>query len=90
MTDGRTIRWKGFFNARDLGGLPVAGGRMTRFGAFVLTNTTMFTTSQAPRAEPETPPPCDGSRLSRRDPPDSVGADGAVSVEGDAPDLLTG
>jgi protein-tyrosine phosphatase len=35
MPDERTITWEGFFNARDLGGLPLVGGGTTRFGSFV-------------------------------------------------------
>ncbi|MDV6014704.1 tyrosine-protein phosphatase [Haloechinothrix sp. LS1_15] len=31
----RACSWEGFFNTRDLGGLPVRGGGTTRFGAFV-------------------------------------------------------
>jgi protein-tyrosine phosphatase len=31
----RSLDWPGVFNARDLGGLPVAGGSMTRRGAIV-------------------------------------------------------
>jgi protein-tyrosine phosphatase len=34
MTD-RAIRWEGFYNARDLGGLPLAGGGSTRYGAMI-------------------------------------------------------
>lgn len=37
--------WEGFFNARDLGGLPVADGRMTRFGAFVRSADLRFVTA---------------------------------------------
>ena len=33
--DDRTLDWDGCFNARDLGGPPVAGGRVTRPGALV-------------------------------------------------------
>jgi protein-tyrosine phosphatase len=40
----RAIMWEGFFNARDLGGLPVADGRMTRFGAFVRSADLRFVT----------------------------------------------
>jgi protein tyrosine/serine phosphatase len=32
---GRHLRWEGCFNARDLGGIPVAGGGETRWGAVV-------------------------------------------------------
>lgn len=30
----RTVDWEGFFNTRDLGGLPTGSGRATRHGAF--------------------------------------------------------
>ena len=33
--DGRHLDWDGCFNARDLGGLPAAGGMVTRRGALV-------------------------------------------------------
>jgi hypothetical protein len=32
---GRHLDWEGCFNVRDLGGLPTAGGRETRWGAIV-------------------------------------------------------
>jgi protein-tyrosine phosphatase len=32
---GRTLAWEGLFNARDLGGLPTAGGGRIRWGALV-------------------------------------------------------
>jgi protein-tyrosine phosphatase len=44
MASRRTITWEGFFNARDLGGLPAADGRMTRFGAFVRSADLRFVT----------------------------------------------
>jgi protein-tyrosine phosphatase len=35
MTAGRHLDWEGCHNVRDLGGLPAAGGRVTRWGAVV-------------------------------------------------------
>jgi protein-tyrosine phosphatase len=35
VVDGRDLDWDGAVNVRDLGGLPAAGGRTTRRGAFV-------------------------------------------------------
>jgi protein tyrosine/serine phosphatase len=35
MTADRHLEWEGSFNARDLGGLPAAGGRRTHWGAAV-------------------------------------------------------
>ena len=35
MTDDRHLEWQGCHNARDLGGLPTADGRETRWGAVV-------------------------------------------------------
>jgi protein-tyrosine phosphatase len=35
MTAGRHLDWEGCLNVRDLGGLPAAGGRVTRWGAVV-------------------------------------------------------
>ena len=35
MHDERHLDWEGCFNVRDLGGLPAAGGRLTRRGAVV-------------------------------------------------------
>ncbi|MEV6828378.1 tyrosine-protein phosphatase [Amycolatopsis sp. NPDC051102] len=34
MTARRVVSWPGFFNTRDLGGLPTKSGRTTAFGAF--------------------------------------------------------
>lgn len=31
----RDIAWEGFYNARDLGGLPTRDGRTTRHGALI-------------------------------------------------------
>ncbi len=35
MVNGRFLRWDGCFNARDLGGLPTTGSRVTPWGAVV-------------------------------------------------------
>ena len=35
VRDPRDVDWEGCLNARDLGGLPAAGGRRTRWGAVV-------------------------------------------------------
>jgi hypothetical protein len=40
----RSITWDGFANARDLGGLPAAGGRVTRFGAYIRSGDLRFVT----------------------------------------------
>jgi len=45
----RTITCEGFFNARDLGGLPTSGGRATRFGAFVRSADLRFVTARGGR-----------------------------------------
>lgn len=34
MSTSRAVTWEGFFNTRDLGGLPTASGLTTRYGAF--------------------------------------------------------
>jgi protein-tyrosine phosphatase len=44
MGAGRNVDWDGFFNARDLGGLPTTRGRMTRFGAFIRSGDLRFVT----------------------------------------------
>lgn len=44
MSHEREIRWEGFFNARDLGGLPVRGGGLTRRGAFLRSADPRFVT----------------------------------------------
>lgn len=44
MTD-RTIRWEGFYNARDLGGLPTIGGGITRCGALIRSADPRFVTA---------------------------------------------
>jgi protein-tyrosine phosphatase len=49
----RDITWEGFYNARDLGGLPIRDGRVTRFGAFIRSADLRFVTPsgwQAARA----------------------------------------
>lgn len=40
----RQIRWPGFHNARDLGGLPTLSGRVTRFGALIRSGDLRFVT----------------------------------------------
>jgi hypothetical protein len=40
----RAVRWEGFYNARDLGGLPTVGGGVTRFGAFYRSATVEYVT----------------------------------------------
>jgi len=39
VTADRRIRWEGFGNARDLGGLPIAGGGVTASGVYVRSGT---------------------------------------------------
>jgi hypothetical protein len=46
----REIAWDGFFNARDLGGLPAAGGRRTRHGALIRSADLRFVTRAGWRA----------------------------------------
>jgi hypothetical protein len=41
---GRHVSWEGFFNARDLGGLPARDGGLTRFGAFIRSGDLRFVT----------------------------------------------
>ena len=43
--DRRTIRWDGFHNARDLGGLPTAGGGVTRYGRLIRSADPRFITA---------------------------------------------
>lgn len=53
MSWTRQIRWPGFHNARDLGGLPTLSGPVTRFGALVRSGDPRFVTPagwQAARA----------------------------------------
>jgi hypothetical protein len=49
-TARRVIRWEGFINARDLGGLPTRDGRRTRFGAFIRSADPRFVTPDSWRA----------------------------------------
>lgn len=44
MSWTRQIRWPGFHNARDLGGLPTLGGPVTRFDALVRSGDVRFVT----------------------------------------------
>ncbi|GHC85094.1 protein-tyrosine-phosphatase [Nocardiopsis terrae] len=46
----RQITWEGFFNTRDLGGLPTRHGRTTRPGAFVRSADPRFVTAEGWRA----------------------------------------
>jgi hypothetical protein len=39
VTAERIVRWEGFGNARDLGGLPIAGGGVTATGVYVRSGT---------------------------------------------------
>jgi hypothetical protein len=39
VTADRIVRWEGFSNARDLGGLPITGGGVTVTGAYVRSGT---------------------------------------------------
>lgn len=50
MSESRQVAWDGFFNARDLGGLPVRGGGTTRTGAFVRSADLRFVTARGWRA----------------------------------------
>ena len=50
MSDDRRITWEGFFNTRDLGGLPTRHGRTTRHGAFVRSADLRFVTAEGWRA----------------------------------------
>jgi protein-tyrosine phosphatase len=44
VTTNRELPWEGFFNTRDLGGLPTRTGRTTRFGAFIRSADLRFVT----------------------------------------------
>jgi len=44
VTADRAIGWQGFYNARDLGGLPTRDGRRTRFGAAIRSAELRFVT----------------------------------------------
>ncbi|CAL9339920.1 hypothetical protein SUDANB121_00257 [Nocardiopsis dassonvillei] len=46
MSDGGRITWEGFFNTRDLGGLPARCGRTTRRGAFFRSADLRFVTAR--------------------------------------------
>jgi len=50
MDAARVIRWEGFYNTRDLGGLPVRGGGTTRHGAFLRSADLRFVTDAGWRA----------------------------------------
>jgi protein-tyrosine phosphatase len=45
MAHGREIAWEGFYNARDLGGLPTRDGRSTRRGALIRSADPRFVTN---------------------------------------------
>jgi protein-tyrosine phosphatase len=47
---GRVITWEGFFNARDLGGLPTRDGLTTRRGAFIRSADLRFVSAAGWRA----------------------------------------
>jgi protein-tyrosine phosphatase len=44
ISAGRNLQWEGFFNARDLGGLPTTRGRLTRFRSFIRSADLRFVT----------------------------------------------
>ncbi|WP_067603726.1 tyrosine-protein phosphatase [Nocardiopsis listeri] len=46
MNKNRHITWEGFFNTRDLGGLPTRHGRTTRHGAFIRSADLRFVTAK--------------------------------------------
>jgi protein tyrosine/serine phosphatase len=46
LEDDRHLEFEGLFNARDLGGLPASGGRVTRRGALVRSDTPERMTAQ--------------------------------------------
>ncbi|MFE6449014.1 tyrosine-protein phosphatase [Nocardiopsis dassonvillei] len=50
MSDSRRITWEGFFNTRDLGGLPSRDGRGVRRGAFIRSADPRFVTDRGWRA----------------------------------------
>lgn len=50
MSDSRQITWEGFFNTRDLGGLPTRHGRTTRPGVFIRSADLRFVTVEGWRA----------------------------------------
>lgn len=45
VRDRRHLHWEGFFNTRDLGGLPTRDRRTTRFGAFIRSADLRFVTA---------------------------------------------
>jgi hypothetical protein len=47
---GREVAWEGFFNARDLGGLPTRSGRVTRPGALIRSADVRFATADGWRS----------------------------------------
>lgn len=47
--DTRKKHWDGFYNARDLGGMPLARGGETRFGAYVRSADLRFATDEGKR-----------------------------------------
>lgn len=50
MSDSRRITWEGFFNTRDLGGLPTRHGRTTRPGIFIRSADLRFVTAKGWRS----------------------------------------
>jgi protein-tyrosine phosphatase len=42
---GRAVRWEGFYNARDLGGLPTVTGSWTRYGRLIRSADVRFVTA---------------------------------------------
>jgi protein-tyrosine phosphatase len=50
VSANREVTWEGFFNARDLGGLPTRDGRLTRRGALIRSADLRFVTEAGWRA----------------------------------------
>ncbi|WP_340684675.1 tyrosine-protein phosphatase [Amycolatopsis coloradensis] len=75
MSTSRAVTWEGFYNTRDLGGLPTRSGHATRYGAFFRAADLRFVTdegwSQA-RQSGGRGPACNGKV------PDSAGGLGAI------------
>jgi protein-tyrosine phosphatase len=46
VPESRAITWEGFYNARDLGGLPLIGGGATSYGGFVRSADPRFVTER--------------------------------------------
>ncbi|MDA2806664.1 tyrosine-protein phosphatase [Nocardiopsis suaedae] len=46
MSESRKVTWDGFFNSRDLGGLPTRDGRTVRRGAFIRAADPRFVTDE--------------------------------------------